>query len=550
MKSLVCSVTATAVVLLGSVTAGGCSAETTAPAAEPSALQKLATQPTDAPEPIELGIDVHGKNIGPTVLGQRVQVIVGVSDTPYDTATGFKAGPAAHLNRYGQSRRFFPVFDNSDTGKGNIGVVWQAPTSGRIYATWVGDSLVGNDTVELQRPPKTALAAATSDDKGTIYYLCIEEGDHKSGTKKVWMLAAGPDGARDNELDGSKATLNITQFGSAKGSSNQAALVYSGGDLGLIVARKMHKAKDGLNHQGAIAAVIDAKTLQIRKKLGQTSSHSFEVFLDKAHDGRFIGIDLADNYPRGVHLHRFDAAKRHSRVVYTFKTKHGTKANNPAGKKYDAYVKTASGKQLYKWSNDNSTYTELGGVVHTGKGLLVVFASEADKLDNAKALALHNAPRNLATVLVRPDFETVAKGKGASWVSDELMLSKSDYTMEGGYYSFGGKWLSQRNSGVAWHTDYTNKNDNCSRVKIANLLADGVAVLWERWTAKSYVETHAMILGGDGSVMAKPQSLGKKLRLGRREDPFVSKQRAVVVSGDAKAKALVFDVFLPKGRLQ
>ena len=37
----------------------------------------------------------------------------------------------------------------------------------------------------------------------------------------------------------------------------------------------MTKSTDGLNHQGAYAAVFDATTLKPIKQFGQTSGHSF-----------------------------------------------------------------------------------------------------------------------------------------------------------------------------------------------------------------------------------------------------------------------------------
>ena len=73
--------------------------------------------------------------------------------------------------------------------------------------------------------------------------------------------------------------------------------------------------------------------------------------------------DLGDNYPRGIHLHRFpltNAQGRESikhRVVYGFKTKHGTSARSPAGKTYDEYTEiSGGGNTFYKWSNDNNVY--------------------------------------------------------------------------------------------------------------------------------------------------------------------------------------------------
>lgn len=52
-------------------------------------------------------------------------------------------------------------------------------------------------------------------------------------------------------------------------------MVFNGNHIGMIVSRKMTRSNDGLNHQGAYAAIFDSTTLKMVKALGQTSSHSF-----------------------------------------------------------------------------------------------------------------------------------------------------------------------------------------------------------------------------------------------------------------------------------
>ncbi len=74
--------------------------------------------------------------------------------------------------------------------------------------------------------------------------------------------------------------------------------------------------------------------------------------------GQFVAIEVGDNFPRGIQIHRFDTQSRNSRVVYTFKTLHGTTPTSPAGKTYPLYAQYSTGaKQFYQWSNDNQTYT-------------------------------------------------------------------------------------------------------------------------------------------------------------------------------------------------
>ena len=503
-----------------------------------------------APEALGLGPftplsdSVQGAKIGASALGTHIQLRVKTPGAPADSLTAFKAGPGEHANRYGQNRRFWPVRRGDETG-----FVWQVPKGGETYVTWLSADMSGAVSHALPLPKDRALAGAVGDDAGAIYALMIQPSEKQLTTRevKIYRLDATAETVTvdaENALDASKKGLNITSFGAVSGSSNQVAMRYSGGKIGMFLARKMHKAGDGLNHQGAISLVVDGESLKVLKNHGQSSGHSFESYLTLDDDGRFLGVDLGDNYPRGVHLHRFDDSGRKSRVVYTFKTKHGTNAKNPAGKTFPAYDGVQSAKQLYQWSNDNSTYTEIGGVVPTEKGLVVVFASEADRLDNGKATGMHNAPRDLASVCVRSDFEEVAKGKSGAWVTDELMVSSTDYTMEGGYYSFGGKWLHQRNAGVRWLTEYADKTDNASRVKVLKLADGGVLVVWERWAAKAYEETFAMKLDAEGAATIGATSLGKQLRLGRREDPVLIGGTPWLVRGDGEG--LVLDGLLSK----
>jgi hypothetical protein len=93
--------------------------------------------------------------------------------------------------------------------------------------------------------------------------------------------------------------------------------------IGMILTRKMTTHTDGLNHQGAIAAVFDTTSLKIVKNHCQTSAHSFATSLILRSDGVFAGMDLADNYPRGVHCLNFDSTRIEDRTVYSFKASHG-----------------------------------------------------------------------------------------------------------------------------------------------------------------------------------------------------------------------------------
>ena len=66
--------------------------------------------------------------------------------------------------------------------------------------------------------------------------------------------------------------MNIYAF-----SESGASLAWdeAGGTIACAIARTMTRAGDGLNHQGGIAIVLNASTLELITNYGQTSGHSF-----------------------------------------------------------------------------------------------------------------------------------------------------------------------------------------------------------------------------------------------------------------------------------
>jgi hypothetical protein len=338
----------------------------------------------------------------------------------------------------------------------------------------------------------------------------------------------------------SASGLNVTQFGTLS-SSWVADMQLSNGKLGLILGRIMHASTDGLNHQGGVAAVFDAQTLALTKNLGQTSGHSFDNVLTRDAQGNFLGIDLGDNYPRGLNIHRFNATDRTSRVVYTFKTEHGRTATSPAGVTYPRYDEISTDTTpFYKWSNDNRTYTELGGVIDTPQGLVAVFAGERPSLDNRRVGSTLNDARNLAMVTVKRDF---AYAPMSSVVPDDLMVYPGN-PETASYYTFGGVQMSQRNTGVRWLTNYSSTSENASRVKVHPNGNGDALILWEKWTPDSYQNTYAMTVRADGTITQQPVALGSTFRLNRRDDLFDSAGRIYAVAGDAANHELILNILV------
>lgn len=484
----------------------------------------------------ELAKDIEAARVHNSPFVDVLKYRYKVNGTPFDTRQDFSAGPNTHSNVYSRTRQFFLVQKSNK----QLGIVWQDKENASIQLTWLGNQLKSQQTIKLPGR-KNDFAAATYDKKGAIYYLTIQSGsgtsDNVARTATFYKVDENGQQLAKRNLDTSKEGLNMVKFGE----QNIASLQYSNEKLGLILGRQMHRASDGLNHQGAIAVVLDANTLKLDKNWGQTSGHSFESFLTTNSKGEFVGIDLGDNYPRGVHLHKFTADRKNSRVVYTFKTRHGTKSTSPAGANYPVYSEiSGNGVTYYKWSNDNRTYTELGGVLEEENGYTVIFAGEANSggraLKNARVGDYLNDPRNIGLVQVIADFEN-ASGSGS--VSTNDLVRTKGVTETGGFYTFGGSWSEQRNTGIIWLTNYQNKDkENVSRLKTVKLNNGYILLFWEKWTADHYVNTYAMVVSEVGQKPVEPIKLGTHVRLNRRDDIWVMDNQVYLIAGDKNENKL------------
>jgi len=472
-----------------------------------------------------------------TSIGEVLKYRYSVNGTPFDTVQDFNFGPNIWNNTYSDARHFFHVQKTN----GQIGIVWQDSGNQSVRLTWAGADLKSHNTVELPNSSQEILTVATYDEKGYIYYLTIQSGSgvntDSSRTSTFYKVSDSGQTIVKQSLDTSKDGLNIVEY-------DNASLRYSNGNLALMLGRTMHKSDDGLNHQGGIAVVFDSANLNIKKNWGQTSGHSFESFMTVNSDRDFVGIDLGDNYPRGVHLHKFNDIRKESRIVYTFKTEHSEISNSPAGKNYPVYSEiSGSGTTYYKWSNDNRTYTELGGVIEVTNGYITVFAGEASPqgraLDNYRVGSNLNDPRNIGLTKIISNFGNLY----SCVVPDDIVLT-SGITETGGFYTFGGSWTEQRNTGVVWLTDYKDKNqENVSRLKIVKLNDSSMLLLWEKWTPDTYVNTYAMKIDGSGKKLTEPIELGNHVRLNRRDDLWVIGNVLYLIVGDKKMGKLDLIVF-------
>jgi hypothetical protein len=200
---------------------------------------------------------------------------------------------------------------------------------------------------------------------------------------------------------------------------------------------------------------------------------------------------------------------------------------------------------FYRWSNDNRTYTELGGVLDTPQAILAVFASERSGFDNQRTQQSLNDPRDLALVSLRRDFEMASRDpNSATVVTDDLVLSQGDVAVKGGYYTFAGGWTPQRNAGVVWLTHYGDTSQNASRVKLHPLSANEALILWELWGPSHYQETYAMSVRPDGTVVQPPVALNPWFRLNRRDDLFDHAGDIYAVAGAGAKRQLILNILV------
>ncbi|MFT4842791.1 MAG: hypothetical protein ACI8UD_001341 [Planctomycetota bacterium] len=413
-----------------------------------------------------------------------------------------------------------------------VGVLWQDSQDDGIAVTWIDPTLRSHVTHELTDAVGMRLAGGTTDEVGNVYYLTIQ--DAQQNRAEGFEVAAvmhksrfdGTD-AIQRALDVSKRGVNIYDFSS--GVLRSASLRHSKGTIGVMLPRRMHKSGDGLRHQGAIALTFSAKDLELTHHHGQTSGHSMANLLTVNKKGRFVALDLGDNYPRGVHLHEFDKSKRTSRLVFTFKTQHATRAKGG----YPVYDEiSGDGRTFYKWSNDNAVYTELGGLVENKRSYTIVFATDQSLdgrvLDNSRAFRGCDDPRNLALVRVVKDF---GRAPGGSEIGDALMASlpRKPVVETGGYFDFSGGWHKQRVVGVTWLTRYA-AGEGAHAPQLLPREDGNILVLWEKTGGDASLR--AMVIEPDGTVVHEEFALPFSTKLNRQDRVLVTSDRTYLLASD------------------
>jgi hypothetical protein len=454
-----------------------------------------------------------------------------VDDAPFDTATAEQFAPNDFENIYGSRPQIVP-FASPD---GTFSVGWVGK-KGIHISEFDEDTQLKSD--RLLPPEWPTFGGFTRDPAGNYYVLTGKKNHDGDFSSNLRLVKYGLDGKKLAVCDlptGKRNGFNVMSPFEA-GSSRLAANADS---VYIHMGKAMHKYIDGLNHQSGIFVTVRTGKMQVdmAASMTQTTGHSFDqrLILD---NGQPIILDLADNYPRGITLgHPPSGAD--SRVVFTYKTEMAAKAVNPAGRHLG----------IGKWSNDNSTYSELGGLAALSSGYAVLAAGESH-LDNEMAKGYLNEARNLFMVLAAPKFWEQPGGAyqgrdEADFVSDKVVISLGETTGVIDFYDFGGGRHFQRNVGVIWLTDYNDLDQgNALRPKLAALSDGRLVALWEKWSKTTYQETCYMITDNRGKVLAKAESLGSQ-RLQRGDDVIVSKDHVIWFTGEANRERLIAHVLQP-----
>ncbi len=356
----------------------------------------------------------------------------------------------------------------------------------------------------------------TSDDQGSYYILFAkdteDEGDSSSNMALVKYDYNGnitgrfDTGGRDFDV---KEPLH----------GGTGRLLYADGKLGIHMGRICFQGSDGLNHQAGLFLCIDARNMEIisEETVKQTSGHSFDQRTVYYYDS-FINLDLGDGYPRGFFIGR----KGMGKVVFTYKTS------------MPDYESPYRDLPPGKWSNDNDTYSQIGGLAIDKKGLVVLGSSE-------KSLNFANPAadsRNLFMVLVDKDFDRIETDGDMNEVSRQVVISEGEDSPAFSFYNFDGGYEKQKRSGVVWLTNFSDasKNNVVSPKLIA--LSEGIyAALWENHSSAGYESTFYMLINSEGKVLRNATDLGK-LRLSPGDDPININGRIVWVSSTDTGKQL------------
>jgi len=392
-------------------------------------------------------------------------------------------GPGEYYGNYGQPRRFHPVVRS-----GTNGVIWKDEEAGTVQATWMSPDMndVGSQTI-YSTPAHLAAVAFNERSNEFIMFLGFGGGN----ARFVKVSSTTGDIVYETATFAAGDRLGIRSFESLTAMASMAWNVEAG-IVALVLSGTFTKG-----HQGAWRSMINATTLDVLGAGAQTSSHNLGNTVNVASDGSFLSMQLCDNFPRGISLHRFMTSSSSSFVPYRFKT---------CG------------------NNCNNVYTELAhpGVVEVSDGLVVFFAGEREPLDEDKSLvaSVVNVGRNIGFIKVGKDL-------------------KEKQVLSPGQTEVNSHGLTNR--GINWLTNFTDPETSASRVKTARLEAGKTFLYWEVWSRSVYQYTQVMVVDDNGMPLTGPFIVPSPMALSYSDDMLVTGPEQVVAYAGTCDKKCAFN---------
>jgi hypothetical protein len=418
----------------------------------------------------------------------------------------------------------------SKEGDKQVDLLWQDTKTLEIFLTTFAEDLKSEKTVKMPNEEKNLLIAATKSPEGDFYYLTLKIEATKFSAGDLYYLSsrkqdeANPpcnkitiykasgkyDSVIKGTLDPSINALDIYNM-------EVATLAYHDGAVYMMCIRTTQDSGDGAHHQVAASFFFDANTLKITKSDLNICSHSWDDDLLLSEAKEFVGVNIGDQYPRGIRLHKYvKGGEMASRVVFSFKRAYTTTALSLLEAK-DGYIITFFGQPNAQGSSlDNG-----------GKG---------DSQSNPD-------PYNMGFIKVRKDFDKFKPVLSDIAVEDELILTKSRVE-EGGIYMSDNddkSWKPQRNTGAIWLTNYPDKR--LSTHSRASFTKDGnVLLMWETRKNDQYENTYAMKVDTNGKILVPAFALGSYVRLDRKDRILNLNGKTVIFTGDGKEQKLELTV--------
>ena len=238
-------------------------------------------------------------NDGPRQINIRVKGYTAVPDSVPYKPQDFDYGPNTYANRYSTLRRYhFVGYDDR-----NI-VVWQDLNNFKGYITEFFEW--DTKTSEFEITEGHVLGSAIKGEDGEIFYFTIEEGEpaDKFSTREAFLYKIDYEGNIKK-----KAPLDTTKENGINiyGMHTSCQLAYNSQidnpRLSIHMARTMTQAYDGLNHQGGFFSMFNSDTLELyHDTCWETASHSMGNALKATGGYSFVGLEIGDNYPRGISM--------------------------------------------------------------------------------------------------------------------------------------------------------------------------------------------------------------------------------------------------------